>query len=71
MSGVDYRYRTALNAPEFRGARTRAYSIEQRGDMLIERDVQIPTRFGFSLYADVFRPTDPGARAAPLIAWTP
>jgi hypothetical protein len=71
MSGIDYRYRMALNTPQFRGARTRTYSTEQRGDMLIERDVQIPTRFGFSLYADVFRPVNSVARAAPLIAWTP
>jgi uncharacterized protein len=39
--------------------------------MLIERDVEIPTRFGFNLFADVFRPADTMVRAAPLLAWTP
>src|SRR5580658_3229459 len=60
-----------MNSPEFRGAKARSYLSTRSNDMLIERDVQIPTRFGFSLYADVFRPADRNLRAAPLLAWTP
>lgn len=66
-----YRYRRPLNTPEFRGARARRYGRETRAGMIIERDVQIPTRFGFSLYADVFRPDDESIKAPPLLAWTP
>ena len=65
-----YRYRQPLNTPESRGARPRHYSREVQRGMIIERDVQIPTRFGFCLFADVFRPADESA-AAPLLAWTP
>ncbi len=39
--------------------------------MLIERDVQVPTRFGFDVYVDVFRPADERAPVPPLVAWTP
>lgn len=69
------RFRKAMNSPEFRGAKRRAYSItsdritSDRG-MIVERDVEIPTRFGHILYADVFRP-EAGGPAPPLIAWTP
>mgnify|MGYP001121360763 CR=1 FL=1 len=33
------------------------YRTERHGDMLVERDVAIPTRHG-TLYADIFRPVD-------------
>lgn len=66
-----YRYRQPLNTPEFRGARPRKYSREVTRGMIIERDVEVPTRFGFSLYADVFRPVGEEAKAPPLLAWTP
>jgi hypothetical protein len=39
--------------------------------MLIERDVAVPTRFGFDLYIDIYRPVDESKPAAPLIAWGP
>src|SRR5580692_11996611 len=67
---MNYRYRRALNTPEARGARPRHYTRDIARGMLIERDVQIPTRFGYSLYADVFRPVD-ARKAPPLLAWTP
>jgi uncharacterized protein len=70
MPPLTYRYRRPLNTPEARGARARQYTREVARDMIIERDVQIPTRFGYSLYADVFRPADERA-APPLLAWTP
>jgi hypothetical protein len=66
-----YRFRKALNTPELRGARARQYSRETTREMIIERDVEIPTRFGFSLYADVFRPVNADVKAPPLLAWTP
>jgi predicted acyl esterase len=67
----DYRFRRPLNTPEFRGARPRQHTREVTPAMIIERDVQIPTRFGYSLYADVFRPVDAARKAPPLLAWTP
>jgi predicted acyl esterase len=70
MPPLTYRYRKPLNTPEARGARPRHYRRELTRGMIIERDVQIPTRFGFSLYADVFRPAAEN-RAPPLLAWTP
>ena len=65
-----YRFRQPLNSPEQRGARPRQFSREETRGMIIERDVEIPTRFGYALYADVFRPLA-GARVPPLLAWTP
>jgi predicted acyl esterase len=65
------RLRRPLNSPEFRGARPRKFSSTVEAGMLIERDVAVPTRFGFDLYVDIFRPADQGARVPPLIAWTP
>ncbi len=65
-----YRFRQPLNSPEQRGARPRQFSREETRGMLIERDVEIPTRFGYALYADVFRPLS-GEAAPPLLAWTP
>ena len=70
MPPLTYRYRRPLNTPEARGARARRYTRDLSRDMIIERDVQIPTRFGYSLYADVFRPAAELA-APPLVAWTP
>lgn len=66
-----YRYRRPLNSPEFRGARPREYSDEVRDGMRIERDVEIPTRFGFPLFADLFRPAEAPGPLPVLIAWTP
>jgi predicted acyl esterase len=70
-AGFSYRYRQPLNTPEFRGAKHRIHSQSQQGNVHIERDVQIPTRFGFSLYADIFRPADASTPLPTLIAWTP
>lgn len=66
-----YRFRQPLNTPELRGARPRSYSREVTHNMIIERDVEIPTRFGYSLYADVFRPVEEMVKAPSLLAWTP
>jgi uncharacterized protein len=66
-----YRFRQPLNSPEQRGARPRRYSREITRNMIIERDVEIPTRFGYSLYADVFRPMSEVATVPALLAWTP
>src|SRR3569833_3185198 len=65
------RFRRPLNSPEFRGARPRKYGRMTADGMLIERDVRVPTRFGFDLYVDVFRAADERAPIPPLIAWTP
>ena len=65
------RYRQPLNSPEFRSARPREYSKQLRGGISIERDVEIPTRFGFNLYADLFRPETADGPVPVLIAWTP
>ena len=66
-----YRYRRPLNTPEFRNARPRAHTSEAGQGIRIERDIEIPTRFGFNLYADLFRPADVEGPIPVLIAWTP
>jgi len=65
------RLRRPLNSPESRGAKPRKFSRTTESGMLIERDVEVPTRCGFGLYVDVFRPADQGVPVPPLIAWTP
>jgi predicted acyl esterase len=65
------RLRKPLNSPEFRGAKPRKLSRTIENGMLIERDLQVPTRFGFDVYVDIFRPADQSAPVPPLIAWTP
>jgi predicted acyl esterase len=39
--------------------------------MIIERDVRVPTRFGYDLFIDIFRPLDQTLQSPPIIAWTP
>ena len=65
------RLRRPLNSPEHRGAKPRQHSRATEAGMLIERDVQVPTRFGFDVYVDVFRPADERAPVPPLVARTP
>ena len=70
MSAQCERLRTPLNTPEFRGARPRKYTEELVDGMRIERDVEVPTRCGHTLYLDVFRPAD-AISVPPLVVWTP
>jgi predicted acyl esterase len=65
------RWRKPLNTPEFRGARPRRYERLTREGITIERDVTIPTRAGFNLYADLFRPIDAAGPLPVLVVWTP
>jgi len=65
------RLRTPPNTPEFRGARPRQYERSTRGDMVIERDLRVPTRAGFDLWIDLFRPAEPTGPLPVLVAWTP
>ena len=65
------RFRRPPNTPQFRGSRPRQYERRVADGMIIERDVRIPTRFGYDLYADIFRPEDESRRCPPLVAWTP
>jgi predicted acyl esterase len=39
--------------------------------MIVERDVRVPTRFGYDVFVDIFRPADDALRVPPLIGWTP
>ena len=70
-TGFPHRTRRPLNTPEFRGARPRHYSRTINGNMIVERDIRVPTRFGFDIFIDLFRPLDDRIPAPPLIAWTP
>jgi len=71
------RLRAPLNSPEFRGARERRHERVVADGMVIERDLRVPTRFGFDIWIDLFRPADAeagagaGARLPVLVAWTP
>jgi predicted acyl esterase len=69
-SGVELKFRAPRSAPEGRGGAPPKYRRTVERGMIIERDVTVPTRFGFDLYVDIFRP-ESEAPAAPLIAWTP
>jgi predicted acyl esterase len=68
---TDLKFRAPRNTPESRGggAPVQYRRTVERG-MIIERDVAVPTRFGFELLADIYRP-EGEAPAAPLIGWTP
>jgi predicted acyl esterase len=65
------RLRIPPNTPEFRGARPRRYERTVRDGMVIERDIQVPTRAGFHLWVDLFRPVEAGDPVPPLVVWTP
>jgi predicted acyl esterase len=69
--GFRDRLRAPLNTPEFRGGRPRRYERIVDGDMVIERDMRVPTRFGFDIWIDLFRPADAHLRTPVLVAWTP
>ena len=68
---IPYRFRRPLNTPQFRGARLRAHQKTTQSGIEVERDARIPTRFGFDLYADIFRPAGNTAPLPVLVAWTP
>lgn len=70
MAELRERLRTPLNTPEFRGARPRKYTVQLVDGMMIERDVEVPTRCGHTLFVDVFRPVD-ASSVPPLVVWTP
>ncbi|MEZ5709299.1 MAG: CocE/NonD family hydrolase [Blastomonas sp.] len=71
MADYRMRLRKALNTPEFRDGRPRQYDRREVDGMIVERDVRVPTRFGFSLYVDIFRPAGIDAPVPPLVVWTP
>jgi predicted acyl esterase len=70
VSRSELKFRAPRNAPESRGGAPPEYRRTVERGMIIERDVTVPTRFGFDLYVDIFRP-ESEAPAAPLIGWTP
>ncbi|BAK68159.1 putative hydrolase [Sphingobium sp. SYK-6] len=72
-AGESYRerLRASLNSPEFRGARARRYERTVESGMVIERDVRVPTRFGFDIWIDLFRPVEAQGDLPVLVAWTP
>jgi len=65
------RLRRPLNTPEFRGARPRQHERLTHGDVAVERDLTVPTRAGFDLYVDLFRPVAPSGPLPVLVVWTP
>ncbi|WP_162806681.1 CocE/NonD family hydrolase [Sphingosinicella terrae] len=69
--GFRERLRAPLNSPEFRGAPARGYERIVDGDMVIERDLRVPTRFGFDIWVDLYRPVDADLHMPVLVAWTP
>ena len=66
----DYKFRSPLSDPDSRGSTPPKYTRTVENGMIIERDVTVPTRFGFDLYIDIYRPENEKP-AAPLIAWGP
>jgi predicted acyl esterase len=71
LRGYVERLRRPLNTPEFRGARPRRYERLTRAGVAIERDLTVPTRAGFDLYVDLFRPEQAAGPLPVLVVWTP
>ena len=65
-----YPLRPPRSTPESRRGTPPRRRTESRPDMLIERDVEVDTRAGRAVQADVYRP-DTDVPAAPLISWSP
>jgi predicted acyl esterase len=70
-TGYRERLRAPLNSPDFRGARPRRYERSVVNGMIVERDVRVPTRFGFDIWIDLFRPEGERGELPVLVAWTP
>lgn len=70
-TGYRERLRAPLNSPDFRGARPRRYERSVVNGMIVERDVRVPTRFGFDIWIDLFRPEGERGELPILVAWTP
>lgn len=69
-SSPEYSFRPPRSTPESRHGVPPQPRTETRPDMVIDRDVEIPTRGGRTVQADVYRSTD-GEPAGVLIAWSP
>ena len=70
MSDQPYPLRPPRRVPEdHRGIPPRPRT-ERRPDMLIDRDVEVTTRAGRTVQADVYRPLS-GEPAGVVIAWSP
>ena len=65
-----YRFRPPRSTPESRRGVPPRPRTETLPDMLIDRDVEVETRAGHSVQADVYRPLS-GEPAGVLIAWSP
>ncbi len=68
MTGSPSRYplRPPRSTPESRRGAPPRQRTETRSDMLIERDVEVRTRAGRTVQADIYRPLD-GDPVPPLI----
>ena len=64
------RLRIPPGTSESWGAQPR-YEPCPRDCMVVECDLRTPTRAGFDIWIDLFRPADPAGPAPVLIAWTP
>ena len=69
MSTFEYRFRSALSAPQDRGGTPPKHEKTLIGDVLYEKDVAVALADGTIIHVDVFRPLH--GIAAPLIAWGP
>ncbi|MCU1570138.1 MAG: X-Pro dipeptidyl-peptidase C-terminal domain [Naasia sp.] len=70
MPESPYPLRPPRSTPESRRGVPPQPRTETRDDMIIERDVEVRTRSGRTVQADVYRPRD-GDPVPPLIAWSP
>jgi predicted acyl esterase len=67
-----YPLRPPRSTPESRRGTPPQPRTEAWGaDMLIERDVEVTTRAGRTVQADVYRPRDEREKVPPIIAWSP
>jgi len=82
-AALGLKFRPPLDHPSTVNAPERKYSKQITDNLIIERDVPVPTRYGTNIYCDIFRPANVvdngttsgggggGGGLAPIICWTP
>ncbi|NLB47143.1 MAG: CocE/NonD family hydrolase [Microbacteriaceae bacterium] len=66
----EYRYRERRNTLEERGGEPVNPRIEYHGDIVVHRDIAVPTRSGKIVWTDVFLPAS-GEQVPAIASWSP
>ena len=71
MAGYRERLRKPMDYIREGDARPRQYERTVENGMIVERDLTVPTRDGYDLFVDLFRPEKVSGPVPVLVAWTP